>query len=71
LNNDHFPTEESKLGYVLSRVKQSASDVLEPHLDDDAEERYTTYTQILNALETVYGVADKEYLYQGDFERLK
>jgi hypothetical protein len=71
LNNDHFPTEESKLGYVLSRVEQPASDVLEPHLDDDAEERYTTHTQILDALETVYGVADKEYLYQGDFERLE
>jgi hypothetical protein len=35
-NYDHYPTEEAKLGYVLSRVEQPASDILEPYLDDDA-----------------------------------
>jgi hypothetical protein len=30
-NADHYPTEEAKLGYVLSRVEQPASDILEPY----------------------------------------
>jgi hypothetical protein len=70
-NADHYPTEEAKLGYVLSRVEQPASDILEPHLDDDAAIPLTTHTQVFEALERVYGVLNKEYLYQGQFERLE
>jgi hypothetical protein len=62
-NYDHYPTEEAKLGYVLSRVKQPASDILEPYLDDDATQPITTYTQVLEALEKVYGIPNKEYMY--------
>jgi Zinc knuckle len=70
-NADHYPTEEAKLGYVLSRVEQPASDILEPYLDDDAATPLTTHTQIFEALERVYGVPNKEYLYQGQFELLE
>jgi hypothetical protein len=31
---------------------------------------FTTHTQVFEALERVYGVPNKEYLYQGQFERL-
>lgn len=31
----------------------------------------TTHTQVFEALERVYGVLNKEYLYQGQFERLE
>lgn len=70
-NADHYPTEEAKLGYVLSRVEQPASDILEPYLDDDAAVSLTTHTQVFEALERVYGVPNKEYLYQGQFEHLE
>jgi Zinc knuckle len=70
-NYDHYPTEEAKLGYVLSRVEQPASDILEPYLDDDAVQPITTHTQVLEALEKVYGTPNKEYMYQGQFERLE
>jgi hypothetical protein len=53
-NADHYPTEEAKLGYVLSRVEQPAGDILEPYLDDDAAVPLTTYTQVFEALERVY-----------------
>lgn len=47
-NADHYPTEEAKLGYVLSRVEQPASDILEPYFDDDddAAVPLTTRTQV-------------------------
>ena len=45
--------------------------MLEPHLEDDAEERFIIYIQVFDSLEIVYGVVDKEYLYQGEFERLE
>jgi Zinc knuckle len=70
-NADHYPTEEAKLGYVLSRVEQPASDILEPYLDDDAATPFTTHIQVFEALERVYGVPNKEYLYQGQFELLE
>ena len=70
-NYDHYPTEEAKLGYVLSRVEQPASDILEPYLDDDTIQLITTYTQVLETLEKVYSVPNKEYMYQGQFERLE
>jgi hypothetical protein len=71
-NADHYPTEEAKLGYVLSRVEQPAGDILEPYPDDnDAAVPLTTYTQVFEALERVYGTPNKEYLYQGQFERLE
>jgi hypothetical protein len=65
-NADHYPTDEVKLGYVLSRIKQPASDILEPYLDDDTAMPLTTYTQVFEVLERVYGVPNKEYLYQGN-----
>jgi hypothetical protein len=70
-NADHYPTEEAKLGYVLSRIEQPASDILEPYLDDDAATPLATHTQVFEALERVYGVPNKEYLYQGQFELLE
>ena len=62
-NADHYPTEEAKLGYVLSRVGQPASDVLEPYLDDEAAVPLATYTQVFETLERVYGVPNEEYMY--------
>jgi hypothetical protein len=62
-NADHYPIEEAKLGYVLSRVEQPASDLLEPYLDDDDVAPLTTHTQVFDALERVYGVLNEEYLY--------
>jgi hypothetical protein len=67
-NADHYPIEEAKLGYVLSRVEQPASDLLEPYLDDDDDDAaaaapLTTHTQVFDALERVYGVLNEEYLY--------
>jgi hypothetical protein len=70
-NADHYPTDEAKLGYVLSRIEQPAGDILEPYLDDDAAVPLTTHTQVFEALERVYGVPNKEYLYQGQFECLE
>jgi hypothetical protein len=63
-NADHYPIEEVKLGYVLSRIEQPASNILEPYLDDDAVLLLTTSGQIFEALERVYKVPNKEYLYQ-------
>jgi hypothetical protein len=71
VNADHYPTEEAKLGYVLSRVEQLASDILELHLDDDAAVPLTMHTQVFDALERVYGVLNEEYLYQSQFELLE
>ena len=70
-NADHYPTDEAKLGYVLSRIEQPASDILEPYLDDNAAVSLTTHIQVFEALERVYGIPNKEYLYQGQFERLE
>jgi hypothetical protein len=70
-NADHYPTDEAKLGYVLSRIEQPAGDILEPYLDDNAAEPFTTHIQVFDVLERVYGVPNKEYLYQGQFECLE
>ena len=52
-------------------IEQPASDILEPHLDDDTAVPLTTHIQVFEALERVYGMPSKEYLYQGQFERLE
>jgi hypothetical protein len=71
VDTDHYPTEEAKLGYVLSRVGQLASGILEPYLDDDATVSLTTHTQVYEALGRVYSAPNKEYLCQGQSERLE
>ena len=65
-NADKYPTEKAKLDYILE--SSSRPDILEPYLDDDAAMPFTTYTQVF---ERVYDVPNKEYLYQGQFERLE
>ena len=75
-NADNYPTDEAKLGYILSRIEQPAGDILEPYLNDDDDDAaaavpLTTHSQVFEALERVYGVLNEEYLYQGQFECLE
>lgn len=70
-NADHYPTDLAKLGYVLSRIDQPASDVLEPYIDDDAIDPFTKPQQVYDLLEQVYGTPNKEQSYQVKFEQLK
>lgn len=58
-NADHFPIEDAKLGYLLSRVEQPASDILKPYLEDPTLTP-TLVAQAFEILEQVYGTPSKE-----------
>ncbi len=69
-NHDHYPTEREKFRYALSRVGQPASDILEPHLEEDAVAPFTSVTEVFDTLERVYGIINKQHQYRGQFELL-
>lgn len=69
-NVDHFPTDEAQLGYVLSRVEQPASDILEPYAEEHAANPLRSAANVFELLELVYGTPNKEHSYQIKFDQL-
>ena len=57
------------MGYLLSRVEQPASDILEPYLESTTSPLVLT-SQIFGILEQVYGTPNKEASYMVKFEAL-
>jgi len=76
-NEDHYPTEDSKLMYVYGRTVGKAQAYLEPRFEYGAPNPYTTVDEVLAYLATIYlnpmrqAIAQDEYydLRQGRTER--
>ena len=56
-NSDHFPTDESKVGYMYSRTEGDAACHLEPGMENDT---FSTPDDVFNSLELIYGDPDRE-----------
>ena len=71
-NADHYPTENSKMAYVYSRVTGEAFDILEPRIDsDDAlDDTFLTAEEVLKALEDVYGDKNRQNTARSEFRKL-
>ena len=56
-NSDHFPTNESKVGYMYSRTEGDAACHLEPGMENNM---FSTPDAVYNFLELIYGDPDRE-----------
>ena len=66
-NDDHFPSENSKLTYVYGRTTGAAQGYLEPRFEYGAPNPYTTVDEVMTYLATIYlnpmrqAIAQDEY----------
>jgi hypothetical protein len=50
VNADHFANEEAKIAYIQLRTDGEASEHIQPCLEDNAVDLYTTYAEVLSHL---------------------
>ena len=70
-NASLFPTEEHKLGYVLSRIEGEALTRMEPRLRKGSKQPFKTAEEILTELYRMYGDANRHLTAKNEFRRLR
>jgi hypothetical protein len=50
VNADHFADEEAKIAYIQLHTDGEASEYIQPRLEDDVVDPYTTCTKVLSHL---------------------
>jgi hypothetical protein len=69
-NEDHFPTDALKIGYVQSRVAGTAALHINPRLRPAATNKFQTAGEIFKVLEKVYGDPDRKYTARQAYRKL-
>ena len=70
-NGDHFPNEQTRVGYVLSRISGDGAAHLEYRTDEDAEEPITQVQDIFDVLSAIYLDPDKDRNLRRELSELK
>lgn len=72
INADHFESEHAKIGYIVGRTKDEASEMLLPYVSGEYQSmRWTTKDQALAFLKSVYADPNKKQKALADFQDLK
>lgn len=69
-NADHYPTEQDKIIYVLTRVGGQAFGFIEPRAKQNAVDAFQKAEDILDALYSVYGDQNKQRTARREFNKL-
>ncbi|KAJ6111290.1 hypothetical protein N7486_003525 [Penicillium sp. IBT 16267x] len=70
LNGDHYPSERHRIAYVLSRCTGKAALHTMTRADDESTNRYRTYKEILDHLDTVFRDPQRRRVAQREFSLL-
>ena len=70
VNSDYFVDEEAKIAYVQLRTDGEANDHIEPRLEKDAVDLYTTYEEVLEHLQSIYKDPNRLFNAKNDFRKL-
>jgi len=70
VNSDHFADEEAKIAYVQLRTDGEANDHIEPRLEKDAADPYTTHEEVLEHLQSIYKDPNRLFNAKNDFRKL-
>ncbi|KAJ6115468.1 hypothetical protein N7486_001246 [Penicillium sp. IBT 16267x] len=70
LNGDHYPSKRHRIAYVLSRYTGKAALHTMTRADDESTNRYRTYKEILDYLDTVFRDPQRRRVAQREFSLL-
>lgn len=69
-NQDHFPTQALKIGYVQSRVASTAALHINPRLRPTTTNKFQTVDEIFEVLDKVYSDPDRKYTARQAYRKL-
>jgi len=70
VNADHFADEDAKIAYVQLLTDGEASQHIQPRLEDDAADPYTTYAEVLSHLQSIYEDPNRIFNAKNEFKKL-
>lgn len=70
VNADHFLTEDAKIAYIQLRTDGEASEHIQPRLQDDAPDQYTTAEELLSHLQSIYEDPNRVFNAKNEFKKL-
>ena len=70
VNADHFRDEQARMAYVQLQVDGEASEHIQPRLQDDAADPYTTAEDILSHLQSIYEDPNRVFNAKNEFKKL-
>ena len=71
INKDHYPTEQSKLAYALSRLKEKALEQLQPYLERDGNIALADMDAFYTKLQFAFGDPDRKATAQRELRLLR
>lgn len=71
LNKDHFPSENMKIFYAISRLEGQAMRQVMPHIKLDNTTDYSTVNDLIQTLTVAFGDPDKQTTAQRELRTLK
>ena len=71
INKDHYPTEQSKLAYALSRLKERALEQLQPYLEKDGNIALVDMEAFYTKLQLAFGDPDRKATAQRELRQLR
>ena len=71
INKDHYPTEQSKLAYALSRLKERALEQLQPYLEKDGNIALADMEAFYTKLQLAFGDPDRKATAQRELRQLR
>ena len=71
INKDHYPTEQSKLAYALSRLKEKALEQLQPYLERDGNIALADMDAFYAKLQLAFGDPDRKATAQRELQQLR
>ena len=71
INKDHYPTEQSKLAYALSRLKEKALEQMQPYLERDGNIALVDMNAFYTKLQLAFGDPDRKATAQRELRQLR
>ena len=71
INKDHYPTEQSKLAYALSRLKEKALEQMQPYLERDGNIAIVDMNAFYTKLQLAFGDPDRKATAQRELRQLR